>query len=33
MPDQPINGALEQALGDKSIEATHDDANTQAFTP
>jgi hypothetical protein len=33
MSHQSIESAFEQALGDKSIEATHDDAKTQAFTP
>jgi hypothetical protein len=33
MSDQPIDGAFKQALGNKSIEPTDDDAKTQAFTP
>jgi hypothetical protein len=33
MSDQPIDGAFKQALGNKSIEPTNDDAKTQAFTP
>jgi hypothetical protein len=33
MSDQPIDGAFKQALGNKSIEPTDDDAKTQTFTP